>query len=193
MDLKSNNDIIIFIVFFIPGFVMMQYYGLLIARERIDFSKAFLEVASFSCINYAICSPFIIIAYFNDFENTHQNWFIVFFLLLVLIIPIFLVVIYCKIRNSKWASKLKLVDPIKSAWDFYFSKNEKNWVIVTLKNGNKIGGYYTNGSFASSYPLKDFYISELWNLKDGKFERKIERTEGILILGEEILTIEFIK
>lgn len=97
------------------------------------------------------------------------------------------------ILNSKWAAKNKMLDIHKSAWDYFFSMGRSKWIIVTLKSGKKIGGKYQDGSFASSYPEKDLFISEVWNLKDNGsgFDRVVNRTSGVLILESEISNIEF--
>ena len=62
-----------------------------------------------------------------------------------------------------------------------------------MKNGTRIGGRFDNNSFASSSPSKEqIYIEEVWNIdEDGKFIKPIERSKGFLILGEEILGLEF--
>lgn len=194
MDLKSTNDILIFIVFFIPGFVMMKTYNLLVARDKVDFSSDFLEAIAFSCLNYAICSPLILITYTKAWFAFYPNLFLIIVLLVELIIPIIIVWIYIKIINGNWAATRNILSPNRSAWDEYFSRREGTWIIVTLKDGGKIGGRYTGNSFASSYPLTDIYISELWKLSNlGGFLSMVPNTNGILILNNEIRHIEFIK
>ena len=193
MDLKSTNDVILFILFFIPGFIMMQVYNLHIAREKIDFSKGLLEAVTFSCINYALCSPLIIWILSNNIATSCTEWFLLLTFVILFILPIFFVKLYLKIIKSKWALKNSIIDVNKSAWDSHFSKRKVYWVVVTLKDGKKIGGCYKEESFAASYPSKDIYISELWKLKpDGSFDKKVDRTCGILIMEEELQTIEFL-
>ena len=67
--------------------------------------------------------------------------------------------------------------------------------MISLKNGKKIAGVYGNNSFASAYPREqEIYIEEVWHLsEDGKnFVSKVDRTGGVLILGDEISSVEFI-
>jgi hypothetical protein len=193
MDIKSSHDILFFILFFIPGFIMLKVYNLLVARDKFDFSSGLFEAVAFSCINYAICSPLILFMVKYDWLTNHFYFFLVTLSLIILILPILFVRLYIAILNSKWAAKNKMLDIHKSAWDFFFSKGQSKWIIVTLKGGKKIGGKYQDGSFASSYPDKDIYISEVWKLKENSigFDRIVDRTSGILILESEISSIEF--
>ena len=87
-----------------------------------------------------------------------------------------------------------MINPTKSTWDLFFSKRESYFIIVTLKNGSKIGGKYGLNSISSTYPCpKEIYIEEVWKLNDKNngLDKIIEQTEGILITENEISTIEF--
>jgi hypothetical protein len=80
--------------------------------------------------------------------------------------------------------------------DYFFSKREPYWVIITLKSGRKIAGKYACNSCTSAYPeSKEIYLEEVWKLKKDNytFVEQIERTGGILITENEISTIEFLK
>jgi hypothetical protein len=193
MNFQSSQDIIFFILFFIPGFIMLKVYSLLIAREKFDFSSGLIEAVAFSCINYALCSPLIIIMLKDDWLANQFNVFLIILFIIIFILPIGLAKLYVILLNSRWAAKNKVLEPHKSAWDFFFSQRKCKWVIVTLKNGNKIAGKYNLDSFASAYPGKDIYISEVWKLVQNAsaFERKVNRTSGIIIFESEISSIEF--
>jgi hypothetical protein len=66
-------------------------------------------------------------------------------------------------------------------------------MIVTLKDGSKIAGRYDTESFTSSAPAREqLYLEETWVLNDdGGFERPRAGTAGIMILSDEMVTIEF--
>lgn len=194
MEIKTTSEVIIFIVFFIPGFIMMKSYGVFIAREKIDFSAGFIEATGFSCLNYAICSPFILYCYSKAVYIFYPKTFIIIAFFIMFIIPIMLVKIYLLFLESNWANKKRLVDPHLSAWDYFFRKGVAYYVIVNLKNGKSVFGVYQKGSYASSYPCKDIYLSEVWKKNaTGGFSNVITNTAGVLIFEEEISTIEFIK
>lgn len=46
--------------------------------------------------------------------------------------------------------RVNKIHPVPTAWDYYFSKQEEAWIIVTLKNGKTIYGKFSEHSFASS-------------------------------------------
>lgn len=90
--------------------------------------------------------------------------------------------------------KIKKSHPIPSAWDYFFSKQETAWVIVTLKNGKTIYGLYADRSFASSDPEeRDLFIEKTYILEDGNVWIEDESSSGILLSQNEIETIEFLK
>jgi len=88
-----------------------------------------------------------------------------------------------------------IIHPFKKPWDFVFGKKEAYWVIVHLKDKRKIGGKFAKNSFASSYPSEEqIYLEEVWTLdENGKFKEPLKRSGGIIILGKEILAVEFFR
>lgn len=186
------ENILLLTTFFVPGFIYLKSYRLFIADVKTDFSKDLYEAIGISIINIIIFSyPLYLI---NEKGFIKNNSFLYFFIfgLIILVAPIIWAFIFHKISNKKWFSKF-LINPIKSSWDSFFSKRECYYVIVTLKNGRKIGGKYGLKSFSSTFPNpKEIYIEEVWKLnKNGGFKKKTKQTEGILITENEISTIEF--
>ena len=43
MDFMDVNQVVLFLIFFIPGFISLKVYDLFIPSERRDFSKSFFE------------------------------------------------------------------------------------------------------------------------------------------------------
>lgn len=82
--------------------------------------------------------------------------------------------------------------PIQKPWDFVFSQRRSCWIIVTLKDGEKVAGKFGHNSFASSAPSEEqIYLEEEWLLnEDGGFERQAEQSAGIIILSSEIRSVE---
>ena len=54
MDLWSVDKLILFLVFFTPGFVSLKVWDMHIPSERRDFSKSLLEVIGYSTMNLAV-------------------------------------------------------------------------------------------------------------------------------------------
>jgi hypothetical protein len=88
-----------------------------------------------------------------------------------------------------------LPHPTQKPWDYVFGKRKPYWVIVTLKNGKRIGGRFDSSSFASSSPaIEQIYLEKSWILNnEGGFERQKTNTAGVLIMASDIMTIEFFK
>jgi hypothetical protein len=186
------EKIIEFLILFIPGFVSIKVHDLLIPAERRDFSKSIFEVFGYSFLNFAVLSPLIIPIHLGSFYNMHRflYWFFIFVILAVF--PVFWPILF--IRLPKWRFFAKYFrDPWPTPWDYIFSKRKALWVIVNLKDGRKIGGEFDRLSSASSYPDKQqIYLEKVWKLdEEGNFIEAIPRSEGIVILGEEISSVEF--
>jgi len=191
MNLLTNDNITLFIILFLPGFISIKINRLLIADEKYDFTKNLFEIIGFSLINFILFSWLIIV-------NAYYTWFINFpfgfyaSTVIVLVIgPVIWPFLLNKILESK-KIKPHVISNSKSAWDFVFTKRDGAWVIVHLKDGRKIGGRFSTKSFASPYPCKEtIYIQELWALEKNKFTNIIPRTNGILIISDDIFAIEF--
>lgn len=194
MDVWQIDKLILFLILFIPGFISIKVYDLLVPGERRDFSKSLYEVIAYSSLNFAALSWLIILIHSGEFYIHHKVWYFILLLLIMLIIPALWPILFIKLSTSSPIAKY-IVHPIRKPWDYIFRKKEDFWIIVHLKNGRKIGGRFGANSFASSYPAEEqIYLEAVWKLdENGKFIESVGRSKGILILGDEILSIEFFK
>lgn len=194
MEIFEMNNIVLFIIFFIPGFISMKVYNLMIASERLNFSEAISEAIAFSSINYAALSWLIILIIKSELITRQYPLFLILVIFIIFIAPILWTILFVWLSNSRKLRKF-ILSPIKNSWDYYFARKQSCWIIVNLKNGEKVGGVYSDNSFSSSYPHKEqIYLEELWDIDDNRnFIKKIHRTDGIIILSEEIKSIEFYK
>lgn len=158
----------------------------------VDSKNSVIDALSYSCINYAVCLPFIYLANQYGLKQFSPAWYACFWLIVLIVIPVVLPFVLIKLRTCKLALTY-LPHPTSSAWDFVFSRRMPHYVIVTLKDGRRIGGLYAYKSFASSAGGNQIFIEEVWDV-DGEqgYISKHTRTEGILILNTEIQSIEFI-
>ena len=186
------NNILLLTIFFVPGFIYLKVYRLFLAETKTDFSKDLYEAIGVSLINAIIFAyPLLLILNENLIDKNPFEYFAIL-IPIITIAPIIWVLLFHFITKKKWFS-IYMISPTKSAWDSFFSQKESYYVIVTLKNGRKIGGKYGLNSLSSTYPSnKEIYLEEVWKLNDKNgFENKVEQTEGILITENEISTIEF--
>lgn len=194
MSIWEIDKLLIFIAFVIPGFISLKVYSIFIADTNRDTSKQLIDAVAYSCINYAVCLPLLFFTTNHEFSASHEYWFIVSSLYMILINPILLSWIWLKVRKSK-IIKGNSIHPIGKPWDYVFAQEQPFWVKVTLKNGEVLGGKYSDKSFASSAPNEEqIYLEETWILSEtGKFERPKNGTAGIIILASEISHVELRK
>lgn len=192
MDIWQIDKLILFIIFFIPGFISIKIYDLLIPSEKRDFSKSIFEVLGFSAINFAALSWLIILIHSGDFYRFYRVWYFLALLIIIFIIPILWPIFLFKVLSWSPISK-RVIHPVLKPWDYIFKKRNAYWIIIHLQDGRKIGGKYDHKSFASSYPAEEqIYLEEVWELdKKSTFIKKIDRSNGIIILGKDISSIEF--
>lgn len=63
-----------------------------------------------------------------------------------------------------------------------------------MSDGTKIGGVFSTKSYASSFPLDEqIYLEQVWELVNDDFIMPVENSKGIIILGKNISSIEFVK
>jgi len=194
MKIWEIDKLQLFLVFFIPGFISIKIYDLLVPGELRDFSKSIFEAVAYSAINFALLSWILIVIQHYDLYNTHIVWFYILQVFVMFIGPIIWPIVF--IRASDWKPIAKrIIHPIQKPWDWVFLKRKSRWVIIHLTNGNAIGGKYASKSFSSSFPAEEqIFLEEVWKLdSNGVFIKPIKRSAGIIVLGKEISSIEFFK
>lgn len=191
-DIWQSEKLVIFLIMLVPGFISLKVWDLLVPSERRDFSKSLVDAIAYSAINFALL--FWLVDYLSkpNLAQLSPKGFFAGNLFLFFIFPVFWPIALLWVM--KWPLLARhIVNPVQKPWDYVFAKRESAWVIVHLKNGGVVGGKFASQSFASSYPAKEqIYIEELWQLDDQRnFTKRIERTKGSIVLGDDILAVEF--
>lgn len=191
MDIWNLDKLTIFIVFAIPGFLMLKTNAVLGLEPPADSSKQIIDAVAFSCINYAFLAWPILQIEAADVRHTHPDSYMAFYGFAVLIAPVLLAVSWRLLRCTQLVQRI-LPHPTARPWDFVFSKRIRYWIIVTFKDGKQVAGKYSGKSFSSAAPAPEqIYLEEAWVLnQDGGFERPRTNSAGLLILGGEIRTLE---
>ena len=57
-----QDKFLLFLLFFVPGFVSIKVFDLLVPDERRDFQSAVSEAIGYSALNFAVLAPLIIFA-----------------------------------------------------------------------------------------------------------------------------------
>lgn len=192
MDIWSADKLTLFLIFFVPGFISIKIYDLLVPGESRDFARAWFDALAYSALNFAALSWLIILIHLDDFPKRHLGWYLFLLLLILIAAPAIWPWVY--LRLSSWHPVAKyLVHPIRKPWDYVFGKRETYWVIVHLQDGRRIGGRFDTQSFASSSPAEEqIYLEQVWALDDsGRFLHAIDRSRGTITIGNQILAVEF--
>src|SRR5579872_1671094 len=98
MDIFAANNVLFFIIFFVPGFISIKIYDLFVPNERRDFSKSLFDVVVYSVIILGLW-----LFPLKWALNTGFFWWI--FYLLVIPSSIVLPIIYVKVRETNFLSK----------------------------------------------------------------------------------------
>lgn len=193
MEFFTSGNLNLFIVLFLPGFISVKIYNQLVANEKYDFSKNLLEIVGISLFNLIFNSWLILINI--EFDWIYESSFVFYIscLWIFLVAPTLYPFLVKFLLEHKDVKKY-FISNLKQPWDYHFSKRKSNWVIIKLKSGELIGGYYGTKSSASVYPCAEsLYIQEVWLMNEKKvFLEKRSRSGGMLILTNTIETVEFI-
>jgi chromate transport protein ChrA len=141
MNIWNIDKLILFIAFIVPGFIAIKTYELFIPSTTKDSSKQIIDAVSYSCLNYAIMLFPIYLVESSKFKSNHSYLYILFYIVVLFLTPILIVCIWKLLRTTSVIQKF-IPHPTQKPWDYFFSRRICCWVIVTLKNGDKIGGMY---------------------------------------------------
>ena len=194
MNITNFSDYILFLIIFLPGFISLKVYDLIVPSVPRDFSKSFFEVIAYTAFNYGIFFWPITHGYTLLLENNINAIFYLVVTLVILIGPIIWPVILVYIlRNS--ALKKYVIDSRAKPWDYVFDKRESYWIIVHLLNGEMIAGIYDEHSFTSSFPAEEqIYLEEVWKIDKLKtFIKPVAKSRGIIIFNNAIASVELFK
>lgn len=180
----------LFLLFFVPGFVSLKTYDLLVPGERRDLSKSLYDAVAYGALNLGVlfwAFDLILGATMPRFW-----WYLCWFIALVLC-PVLWPIIAIKARQWRWIRRF-VHDPQPRVWDCVFRKRDCYWIIAHLKD-RRIGGAFATASFASSAPSPtELFLEEVWNLDaEGRFVSRVESTAGVFIPGDQIVAIEFFR
>ncbi len=112
--------------------------------------------------------------------------------------PLFLALVAALLGRSsraKWLLGLvATIDPTPRAWDFAFKGERPFFVRIKLRDGERVGGVFGDGSFATAYPEpQDVFLEEAWRLsEDGSFIEPLEGTAGLLVPDSSIDLVELL-
>ena len=186
------DSIVLFVLFVFPGLISMHIYRLLLPAKDIDWKNVVVQALFYSSLNFALCLPILVPIHRASFPETHPYWYVILLMAVLLVSPVLLPIIWAILLRWKWLmNKLQL--PFPTAWDYFFNLRKIVFVLIHLKDGSMVGGYYGPDSYATSFPNEgDIFLEAVFHVNEkGEFGDKIEDTGGILIKKNDYTFIEF--
>jgi Family of unknown function (DUF6338) len=59
----TQDRLLLFLLFFVPGFISIKIYDLLVPSERRDFQSTLAEAIGYSAVNFAVLLPIVATIY----------------------------------------------------------------------------------------------------------------------------------
>ena len=176
--------------------VATTVYSYLIPSERKKLADYLVEVVTFGMFYLALFFWLVALLY-SAYLQSNIFLLVLLTLLTAFIVPAFLGWLASYLLQSPRLRRFAklVVHPVPTSWDYIFSRGEPYWIILHLKTGERVGGYYGGKSFASSYPEpQEIYIEELWRLdENGILKEEIINSAGGYVRVEDCKFIEFLK
>ncbi len=189
---ETQGTLALFLTFFIPGFITLKVYDLLVPGETRDFSKSLFDAVAYSSLNFVALLWLINIVRSGYLQP--WLWYTGMFFLLIGM-PTIWPIVFFKIRQHRFVAR-HIATPNARAWDDVFSKRVPYWVIVHLRDQRRIGGLYGARSYTSHSPAPpEIYLEQLWQVdaQGGFSGSPVDSTGGVLIMGSEIQALEFFR
>ncbi|MBM4045281.1 MAG: hypothetical protein FJ279_09220 [Planctomycetes bacterium] len=194
MTTLTVENLQLFLIFVVPGFIALKVYALRIPGERLDVSSAMLDAITYSMANLGLMSWLVILLRRESFAANHPVLFLLGTFVILVITPALLALGVCSFRTSEFAKRW-LVHPAPSGWDFFFSQRRPCFILFHLRNGKLLGGFYGMRSFASSFPNEpDVFVEEVWRVDEyGRFTERVPDTAGCFVRYAECERIELFR
>jgi hypothetical protein len=96
---ENQSTLGLFLIFFIPGFITLKVYDLLIPGEARDFSKSLFDAVAYSSLNFAVF--FWLIAIVRSGNLGPWQWYPAMFFLLI-VMPALWPSCICACARSHW-------------------------------------------------------------------------------------------
>ncbi|MEW6203008.1 MAG: DUF6338 family protein [bacterium] len=198
MTINEFEIVFYTLAFIVPGFIFYSVIAAFIP-QRVEVKEiSFLRFLTFSCSNYAIWSWLVFLIFKSKYFLESPMRSAIAWGVIIFVSPISLGVLFGWlsqkeiIRNILSRIGLTTIHSIPTAWDYIFSKIKPVWILVTLKDNSQVAGFFGNGSMASSeLSERDIFIRMVFHIDENGQWEKVEKTNGILIKGDQIKCIEF--
>jgi len=197
--IDSLNAIFYALTFVVPGFLVHSTLSIFLTRRAEHVALSLPRFLTLSAFNYAVWSPLIYLLIRSEWLAVRPVLSAVLWTVIILFGPVLLGFGLGYASQKEWPRRvlqrlgLQPVHVMPTTWDLQFGRmNEPHWVLVTMKDGSQVAGYFGGRSCASSDPpWGDLYIEQVMSVPAKGRWRMGPKGTSILISGGEIRYIEF--
>jgi len=199
MKFETASDIYFIIAVFVPGFVFDAVISRFVPRHASPMRElVLLRLFTASAFNYAVCSPIIYLLTTGSLLSSSPVGQAIVWLAIIFLVPVLLALIVALASQRgllAWFAKcasLRSINPVPTGWDWIFGRTEPCYVLVTLRDGRQIAGFFGEQSMASSdRERKDLYLARALVVPlEGPWQ-EVDNSKGVYIEGAQISSIEF--
>ena len=192
MQIDSFNAVLYTSIFLLPGFIINGIIDSINPPNKQSESRYFLKCLFYSIISCGFWSWLFGIIHECKKLTSYGHW--IFLALTAILGSSLLGFLIALAKQKEWVQrlaarcKINTINSIPTAWDYFFSKQEPCFVIVTLLDGKIMQGWYGGNSFSSSSSdERDIYIER--SLDENWVPDK--ESLGFYISKDQIKYIEF--
>jgi Family of unknown function (DUF6338) len=199
MKFQTASDIYFIVAVFVPGFIFDAVISRFLPRHPSPIRElVLLRLLTASAFNYAVCSPLIYLLATGSLLPWSPVGQALVWLVIICLVPILLALV------TAWASQksflasfakrasLRSINPVPTGWDWIFGRTDPCYVLVTLRDGRQIAGFFGRQSMASSdRERKDLYLERAFLVPVEGPWQEVENSKGVYVDGAQISSIEF--
>ncbi len=191
------ETVLAFAAVMLPGFLSLRAYEAARGGEARKINESLVDVVIYSIATDVVWCPVLLAE--QQISTAWLRWTVTVVSFFAGFLGTALLVGWGWYHVQRRLARSGIVrDPVAKPWDKMFQRiadeNLDVGIVLTLKDGQRLGGRYRPPGFASRYPADEqLHIGEAWLLDpdDGAFVQRVEGTFGFIIDKADILTIEF--
>lgn len=177
------------VLFALPGFISLQIWALIVPSSERSFADVLPEAIGFGVLNAMVAGPLVV-------AIAPANPWALYALLLVTLVGFPAVWPFVVKAALQRLYRLGVIlNPARNGWDAAFLSREPYFVIVHLKDGRRIAGYYGYNSYAGVYPASGhLYLESIWTLdENGNFSGRAQGSKGMIPRPDDYHLVELFR
>lgn len=180
-----------FFALLFPGIIALAVHDLRVPGERRKWGDMGIALVAYSVLIDVFSATYLKLF---PIAPTDSAYVIAFGIIGDILVPVAFGWFVVDLRE--WLARRGIILPaVAKAWDEFFNRVNGHPValVLTLSDGRKIGGFWDEEPFASSYPHDEdllITIPAIIDQESGRFLRCADAHKGLLVKRDDIITIE---